>query len=332
MASPDSTERRLGQLAVALGVAFVGALVGYLLFVVVPVGGPTVLGMILVVLAGLIAFRIGGKVASKLLPRYNAAEVAVDGPITRDGTAAVPGGGRGTPADDIVEEIERADDDGTVQALLLRLNTPGGEIVPSDDIRNAAVDFDGPTVAYATDTCASGGYWIASGCDELLARDTSIVGSIGVIGSRIDATRFADELGLSYERFAAGEYKDAGTPLKEIDEDERRYLQGVVDDFYQHFVERVAQGRGVSPGEIRETEARVFIGERAYDRGLVDGLGTREDAVDRIEERLDRAVSATEFTPSRGVARRLSGGARQAAYAFGAGIAGRADDDVSFRL
>lgn len=333
MSDPDSTERRLAQLAVALAVALVGAFVGYLLFVVVPAGGPTVLGMVLVVLVGLIAFRVGGRIASRAVPRYNVAEVAVEGPITRDGSpGAVPTGGPAASADDVVEQIEQADGDGNSEALLLRLNTPGGEIVPSDDIRNAAVDFDGPTVAYATDTCASGGYWIASGCDELLARDTSLVGSIGVIGSRINASRFAEELGLSYERFAAGEYKDAGVPLREIDDHEREYLQGIVDDFYQHFVERVARGRDVPPGDIRETEARVYIGERAADLGLVDALGTREDALDRIEDRLDRPVGATEFTPSKSVVRRLSAGARGVAYAFGAGLAGQVDEDISFRL
>jgi len=84
-------------------------------------------------------------------------------------------------------------------------------VVPSDDIRLAAERFDGPTVAYATDVCASGGYWIASGCDELWAREGSIVGSIGVIGSRVNASALAEKVGLSYERFAAGDYKDAGT-------------------------------------------------------------------------------------------------------------------------
>jgi len=93
-------------------------------------------------------------------------------------------------------------------------------VLPSDDIRRAAAEFDGPTLAYATDTCASGGYWIASGCDELWARDASLVGSIGVVGSRPNAAGLADKLGISYEQFTAGEYKDAGVPLREIEDDD----------------------------------------------------------------------------------------------------------------
>ncbi|WP_254537381.1 signal peptide peptidase SppA [Halomarina litorea] len=340
MTAPDSRERRLGQLLVALGVAALAAFVGWFLFVTLPdvpdTDGPTILGVVLTLLAAFVGFRVGARLAGRLVATYNVAEVAVEGPITRTGDfGSIPGRGSGTPADDVVEQIRNADDDDNVDALLVKLNTPGGEVVPSDDIRNAAMAFEGPTVAYATDTCASGGYWIASGCDELWARDTSIVGSIGVIGSRVNATQFAEELGLSYERFAAGRFKDAGTPLRDIDEEERAYLQGLIDDYYQHFVERVAQGRDIAPGAIRETEARVYIGERALDLGLVDALGTREDVVDHVEGLLDREVSVAEFEPSRGLRQRLRGGAQATAYAFGAGIASRfadSDADVDVRL
>jgi protease-4 len=334
MAGVNSRERALGHLAVVVLGGLVGLVVGWLLFVWLPLGR-SVLGVVLALLAGVVGLRVGGNVASRVQPRYNVAEVAVEGPISRDGGGGpLPGGVRGTPADDVVEQVEAAADDDNVDALLVKLNTPGGEVVPSDDIRNAAMAFDGPTVAYTTDTCASGGYWIASGCDELWARDTSIVGSIGVIGSRVNATDLADQLGLSYERFAAGKYKDAGTALRELEPEEREYLQGIIDDYYQHFVERVAQGREMAPGDIRETEARVYIGERAYDLGLVDSLGTRDDALDRVEELVGTEVSAVEFAPSRSPMQRLSRGASRTAYAFGAGVASRVrgDDDLTIRL
>ncbi|MWG35215.1 signal peptide peptidase SppA [Halomarina oriensis] len=334
MPGVNSRERTLGHLAVViLGGAF-GLAVGWVLFLWLP-GDNTVLGVLFMLVVGFFGLRIGGNVASRVQPRYNVAEVAVEGPITRDGGGGpVPGGVRGTPADDIVDQMEAANDDDNVDALLVKLNTPGGEVVPSDDIRNAAMAFEGPTVAYATDTCASGGYWIASGCDELWARDTSIVGSIGVVGSRVNATDLADQLGLSYERFAAGKYKDAGTALRELEPEEREYLQGIVDDYYQHFVERVAQGRDMPPGDIRETEARVFIGERAYDLGLVDSLGTRDDVLDHVEDLLGESVSPATFEPSRSPVQRLSSGASRTAYAFGAGVASRfdGDDDLTIRL
>jgi len=232
-------------------------------------------------------------------------------------------------ADDIVEQIEAADDDGAVEALIVELNTPGGEVLPSDDIRRAAVDFDGPTVAYATDTCASGGYWIASGCDELWARDASLVGSIGVVGSRPNASGLADKLGLSYEQFTAGEYKDAGVPLREIEDSEREYLQGIVDGYYDQFVETVSDGRDMDPQAIRETEARIYLGSDAVEIGLVDELGTETDVEDRISDLIGADVETREFEPDRSLAERLSLSAERVAFAAGNGVANVAVRDRS---
>jgi len=215
----------------------------------------------------------------------------------------------------------------------VKLDTPGGQVVPSDDIRRAAADFDGPTVAYATDVCASGGYWIASGCDELWARRGSIVGSIGVIGSRVNVSELAEDLGVSYERLAAGKYKDAGMPLKDLSEDEREYLQGIIDGFYDDFVERVAEGRGMDPEAVRDTEARIYLGDEATELGLVDSIGTRDDVEDHVEGLLDAEVSVREFEPEKGLAARLRGGATAVAYAAGAGVASAVvGDEQDFRL
>lgn len=319
----------LGRFVVVAGGALLAAVLGFVLFVAVPESLADFLGLLVVLGLVVLAGRVATTLADSVFPTYNVAEVPVEGPITRDGGAPgpLPGGAIGTPADDIVEQIERADEDDAVDALLVKLNTPGGEVVPSDDIRNAAMSFDGPTVAFATDTCASGGYWIASGCDELWARRASIVGSIGVIGSRVNVSELAEDLGVSYERFAAGKYKDAGMPLKELSDDDREYLQGLIDGFYDDFVERVAEGRDMDPETVRETEARVFLGENARDNGLVDALGDRDDVTDHVEDLLDESVSVREFAPEQGLAARLRGGATAVAYAAGAGAASVLTDD-----
>ena len=253
---------------------------------------------------------------------YNVAKVTVSGPIQRRRSRPSPLGGRtACLADEIVEQIEAADDDEAAEALLVELNTPGGAVLPSDDIRRAAADFEGPTIAYATDTCASGGYWIASGCDELWAREASLVGSIGVVGSRPNAAGLADKLGLSYEQFTAGEYKDAGVPLREIEADEREYLQGIVDGYYEQFVETVSEGRDMDPQAIRDTEARIYLGSDAMEIGLVDELGTESDVEQRIGELLDADVETQTFEPDRSIAERLGFGAERVAFAAGNGIA-----------
>jgi protease-4 len=259
---------------------------------------------------------------------YNTAKVTVSGPIRRNqGRPSPLSGSGGTTADDVVEQIEAADEDEDVEALLVELNTPGGEIVPSDDIRRAAAEFDGPTVAYATDRCASGGYWIASGCDELWAREASLVGSIGVVGSRPNAKGLADKLGISYEQFTAGEYKDAGVPLREIQEEEREYLQGIVDGIYEQFVETVSEGRDMDTNTIRETEGRVYLGTDALEIGLVDALGTESDVKNRLSKEIGTDVRLREFTPNYGLVERLGIKAEDVAFAAGTGAANLLTED-----
>ncbi|EMA53350.1 MULTISPECIES: signal peptide peptidase SppA [Halococcus] len=270
---------------------------------------------------------------SQVSDGYDVAEVAVEGPITREGSRLPSSGQSSTPADKVVAEIERADEDPNVRALIVKLNTPGGEVLPSEDIRLAVERFSGPTIAYATDTCASGGYWIASGCDELWAREASIVGSIGVRGSNVNAKGLGDKLGLEYQPLNAGEYKDAGFPLKEPEEEDQEYLQGIVDDYYETFVKRVAEGRGLDEETVRDTEARVYLGTDANENGLVDELGTREDIEDELADRLDtREVTVEEFEPQQNFLERLRAESQGVAYAFGAGVAGAVGVDEEFRL
>ena len=284
-----------------------------------------------IVAAGLVgaAATVAGKRLFSRLTRgrigqpeeYNVAKVTISGAIQRErGRMSPLSGSRPATADAIVEQITDADEDERVEALFLELNTPGGEVLPSDDIRRAAADFDGPTIAYATDTCASGGYWIASGCDELWARDVSLVGSIGVVGSRPNAAGLADKLGISYEQFTAGEYKDAGVPLREIEADEREYLQSIVDGYYERFIETVSDGREMEPEAIRETEARIYLGSDAAEIGLVDELGTEQAVENRIGDLIDGDPTVKEFAPGRSLTERVGLAAERIAFAAGSGI------------
>ncbi|MFB6219655.1 MAG: S49 family peptidase, partial [Halobacteriaceae archaeon] len=165
--------------------AIAAGAVGVGLFGVVPAATPLgtveVVLSVLVLVLGAVAAR---RAARNAFPAYNVAEVAIEGPITQSGDGgSLPGPGDGAAADEIVEQIEAADEDDAAEALVLTMNTPGGEVVASEDIRYAAEQFDGPMVAYATNLCASGGMWIASGCETVHAREGSRVGSIGVIGA-----------------------------------------------------------------------------------------------------------------------------------------------------
>jgi protease-4 len=317
-----SRGRRIGRAIIAVAVVVIAVVAGWLLFLWYPTDLAEVLGVVLLIALAVVIGRQAGQIADSLVPGYNVAEVAVEGPITRDGGGSgLAPSPMGAAADDIVEQIEAADEDRGADALVVTLNTPGGAVVPSEDIRLAVEAFDGPTVAHAIDVCASGGYDIAAGAEDFWAREGSIVGSIGVIGSRVTAADLVEDLGLSYEQLTAGEYKDAGVPLREMDPKEREYLQGLVDDTYDHFVETVADRRDLDEATIRDTEARIYRGEEAAELGLVDDLGPRDDVEAHLEERLGETVSVREFTPTRGLADRLGAGARHVAYALGAGVA-----------
>lgn len=315
------TLTKVSRIALFAIVAAISITAGWLLFLEFPDSTLELLGIVLLLLTIPAALRFAGSVAASIVPAYNVAEVSVKGPITREAKGGLGTTPMATGADQLVEQIERADQDSSVQALLVGLNTPGGEIVPSEDIKLAAERFDGPTVAYATDTCASGGYEIASGCDEIWAREGSLVGSIGVIGSRVTAAELAEKLGLEYEQLTAGEFKDAGVPLKDLEDHEREYLQGLIDTYYEQFVSNVSERRDLDRTEIEATEARVYLGTDAVENGLVDELGTREDVETALENRIGEDVVVRKFEPELGLGQRLNLGAQQVAYAFGSGIA-----------
>jgi protease-4 len=329
-----SATTRLGRLVVTGFGTVVGVLVGLFLFQILPDTGFGTVEVLLTLATALGFAVVSGRFARSAFPAYNVAEVAVEGPITRDGGGSVVSPPVGATADEIVDQIDRADDDGAVDALLVKLNTPGGEVVPSDDIRLAAERFDGPTVAYTNDLCASGGYWIASGCDELWARDGTLVGSIGVRLGNLNLKELGDRVGVDYNELTAGEYKNAGSPFEEFTEDDREYLQDLVDSWYDEFVDVVAEGRGLDDEDVRDTEARVYLGEEAAELGLVDDLGTRDDVEAHVESLLEQPVTVEEFRPRRRLRARTMLGATRVAYAAGAGVASvlDRDDEVELRL
>jgi len=329
------TRGSLGRIGIVLAGAVLATVIGVGLFALVPLftalGVLEVLLVVLVVVGGVTA---AGRIAGTAFPSYDVAEVEVGDVITRDGSGGgLPVGGRGVSADDVVEQIERADADDSAEALVVKLNTPGGQVVPSEDIRRAAAEFDGPTVAYAEDMAASGGYWIASGCDEFHAREASIVGSIGVNGAQFGLTELAEKAGVDYRRFVAGEYKDTPSSFRELSEDETAYFQGFLDDYYELFVETVVEGRELDAEFVRDTEARIYLGHEAAENGLVDTVGPREEMEERLADRIGvDEISVEEFEPERGISGKISVGARSVARAFGAGVASvLADDDVPVR-
>ncbi|MFS8641435.1 MAG: signal peptide peptidase SppA [Symbiobacteriaceae bacterium] len=210
------------------------------------------------------------------------AVLSIDGPI------AASTGAEGlfetvAGADEIIEQLQTARDDPAIRAVVIRMNTPGGSPAASQEIGEAVRrlrEAGKPVVVYIGDVAASGGYWIAATADRIVANPASLTGSIGVIMEITHVEDLYEKLGIEVETIKSGPYKDIGSPTRPLTEEERRLLQEMVNDVYQQFVDVVAQGRRLPRQQVLAlADGRVMTGRQAKEAGLVDELGTFEDAV-----------------------------------------------------
>jgi protease-4 len=184
---------------------------------------------------------------------------------------------------DTVDKLDEYARDESIKAVVLRLETPGGAIVPSQEIYEKVlkVKAEKSVVASMGTVAASGGYYIACAANRIVANPGTITGSIGVIAQFSQVEELLKKIGLKSTIIKSGKYKDMGSPLREMTDEEQKVIQEVIDDIYEQFVEVVAQNRNISKETIKETAAaKIFTGRQALELGLVDELGTMEYSVD----------------------------------------------------
>lgn len=190
--------------------------------------------------------------------------------------------------DSIEDQLDQAVEDKHVKAIILRINSPGGEVVASDSIYQAvlAARDKKPVVADIDTMGASGAYYIAVGADYIVANELSITGSIGVIMESFTFGGLADKVGIKFYTFKSGKYKDIMNPSREPTEDEKALVQGLVMEVYEKFVGIVAQERDMKVDDLKNglADGRILSGKQALDAGFVDGLGYFDDAIDKAEE------------------------------------------------
>lgn len=185
------------------------------------------------------------------------------------------------------EWIQRLAEDEAVQGVLVRIDSPGGVVAPSQEIYSAVRSLaqKKPVVASMGAVAASGGYYIACGADRIVANPGSITGSIGVKAQMLSFQGLMQKVGIQDQTVVSGELKDAGSPTHALSEKERTYYQELVDDLHKQFVLAVAQGRKMELDEVRElADGRAYTGQQAKKVGLVDVLGGRQDAIDLLSE------------------------------------------------
>mgnify|MGYP001607242030 FL=1 len=214
----------------------------------------------------------------------NVALIPIEGAITGSGETEL--GALTVSSEDIVTFIEEADKNPQVKVLLLEINSPGGSAVASDEIASAVKKSSKPVVALIREAGASGGYWVASAADYVIANRMSITGSIGVLSSYLEFSGLMEKYGVGYEQLTAGEYKDMGAPFKKLSEPERKIMQSKLDKIHQYFIEEIAVNRGL---EVSRVEAlatgEFFLGVEALELGLVDALGDKNTAEEFVKKR-----------------------------------------------
>lgn len=199
--------------------------------------------------------------------------------------AVVPIEGEILDARDTLDLLHKYARNSSVKAVVVRINSPGGAIAPSQEIYSAILDIrkkGKPVVASMDSVAASGGYYIASACDPVIANAGTITGSIGVILQWFDMAELAKWAKLKPETIKSGALKDAGSPYRSMTEEERAYFQGVVSQLHSQFVRDVATSRKdkLSLEDVtRIADGRVFTGEQALGLKLIDRIGTIDDAV-----------------------------------------------------
>jgi protease-4 len=183
------------------------------------------------------------------------------------------------------QQLELAEKDPDVKAVLLRINSPGGTVTTSDTMYQALVDFrkrsGKPVVASTQDLVASGGYYVACGADHIVAHPTSVIGSIGVIFETFDAEDGLAKLGIRTEAIKSAPLKDLGSPFRHRTDAEREVLQAMVDQYYARFKNVVAERRHITDPDRMNlvSDGRVFTGIDAVRLGLADSNGTLPDAL-----------------------------------------------------
>lgn len=187
-------------------------------------------------------------------------------------------------AKDTVADLKRFGDSSSIKAIVLRIDSPGGGVVPSQEIHDAVqrvrTKQNKTVVASMGTVAASGGYYIAAAADRIIANPGTLTGSIGVIMELVNLEGLLKKVGVEGVVIKSGHYKDIGSPFRKMGADDRRILQSVMDDVHNQFIEAVAEGRSLDIAAVRTlADGRIFTGRQAVDVKLVDELGDLDDAV-----------------------------------------------------
>ena len=186
-----------------------------------------------------------------------------------------------------LDSITAIKNDSQIKALVLRIESPGGAVGPSQELYSELKQLreDMPVVASIGNVGASGGYYIACAAEKIYANPGSITGSIGVVAQFVSYEKLLQWAMVDVEVIKSGEFKDIGSPFREMTDTDREYIQALIDNVHTQFKEAVGESRGLDEAQVnRIAEGKIYTGAQARELGLVDELGTINDAVDYVSE------------------------------------------------
>jgi protease-4 len=205
--------------------------------------------------------------------------------------------------DDLVREVKSHRENPQVKAVVMRINSPGGVVGPTQELHQALMrvrEAGKPVVASLGSVAASGGYYTAVAADRIYANPGTLTGSIGVIMQMANVQDLFKKVGVEYVVVKAGTYKDLGNFSRQMTPEERRVLQTLLDDVHAQFIDAVAEGRKLDRAEVvKFADGRVFSGVQAKNLRMVDTLGSLEDAVNEAAKLAGLTVPPAVIRPSR---------------------------------
>ncbi|MCX6690797.1 MAG: signal peptide peptidase SppA [Methanoregula sp.] len=191
---------------------------------------------------------------------------------------------------DIMEDIVRFKEDETIKGVILRINSPGGSVPPSQEIFEEVKKLRGKKKVYVSmgTVCASGGYYIATAGEKIYAMPSTITGSIGVIMEQVVIEDLLKKVGLQPNTMKAGNFKDVGSPFRKMKVEERKYFQEILNTIHTQFINTVATQRKIPMNDaIKLSDGRIYLGQQAMDLKLIDRIGTFYDTVDDMKNTLN---------------------------------------------
>jgi protease-4 len=198
----------------------------------------------------------------------------------------------------VKDYLARVEKDKTVKAIVFRIESPGGEIEPCQEIlmEIERVKETMPIVVSMGGTAASGGYYISTKADKIVAMPTTQTGCIGVISAVINVEELLEKLGIQIEIFKGGKYKDMYWGFRELTPEEEEIMQQTIDEYYEQFIDVVAEGRGLNREEVRDlATGQIYTGTEAQELGLVDELGDLDTAINLAAELAGIETAIVEY-------------------------------------